>query len=150
TRETPIVAAVFTDDPVAAGLVRRLGHPGGNVTGFALFAPEMSGKRLELLRDIVPRLMRVGVLWAQQTTTHPALLRANKEAAFQLGIEPVEIEFSGPNEIENGFALIMREHVDAVVALQGIEFYRIRAQIAELGLKYRMPIITGEDGFARF
>jgi putative ABC transport system substrate-binding protein len=94
--------------------------------------------------------MRVGILWTRQSATHPALLRATNEAALQLGLERVEIEFAGPNEIENTFELIMRERVDAVVALQGLEFYRIRARIAELGLKHRMPIITGEDGFARF
>jgi putative tryptophan/tyrosine transport system substrate-binding protein len=149
TREIPIVAAAFTDDPVAAGLVDTLGHPGGNVTGISLFAPEMSRKRLELLRDIVPRLIRVGILWTRQSATHPALLRAANEAALQLGIEALEIELAGPNEIENAFELIMRERVDAVAALQGVEFYRIRARIAELGLKHRMPIITGEDGFAR-
>jgi len=149
TREIPIVAAVFTDDPVAAGLAVSLGHPGGNVTGISLFAPEMSGKRLELLRDIVPHLMRVAVLWTPQSAAHPALLRAAHQAAHELGIDLVQIEVSGPNDIENAFDLIMRERVDAVAALQGVEFYRIRARIAELGLKHRMPIITGEDGFAR-
>jgi putative tryptophan/tyrosine transport system substrate-binding protein len=149
TREIPIVAAVFTDDPVAAGLAVSLGHPGGNVTGISLFAPEMSGKRLELLRDIVPHLTRVAVLWTPQSAAHPALLRAANQAAHQLGIELVEIAVSGPNDIENAFDVIMRERVGAVAALQGVEFYRIRARIAELGLKYRMPIITGEDGFAR-
>jgi putative ABC transport system substrate-binding protein len=149
TREIPIVAAVFTDDPVAAGLAVSLGHPGGNVTGISLFAPEMSGKRLELLRDIVPHLMRVAVLWTPQSAAHPALLRAAHQAAHELGIDLVQIEVSGPNDIENAFDLIMRERVDAVAALQGVEFYRIRARIAELGLMHRMPIITGEDGFAR-
>jgi putative ABC transport system substrate-binding protein len=141
--------AVFTDDPVAAGLAVSLGHPGGNVTGISLFAPEMSGKRLELLRDILPHLTRVAVLWTRQSATHPALLRAANQAAHQLGIDLVQIEVSGPNDIENAFDLIMRERVDAVAVLQGVEFYRIRGRIAELGLKHRMPIITGEDGFAR-
>ena len=149
TREIPIVAAVFTDDPIAAGLAVSLGHPGGNVTGISLFAPEMSGKRLELLRDIVPHLTRVAVLWSRQSATHPALLRAANQAAHQLGIDLVQIEVSGPNDIGNAFDLIMRERVGAVAALQGVEFYRIRARIAELGLKHRMPTITGEDGFAR-
>ena len=143
TREIPIVAAVFTDDPVAAGLAVSLRHPGGNVTGISLFAPEMSGKRLELLRDIVPHLTRVAVLWTPQSATHPALLRAANQAAHQLGIELMEIEVSTPNDIENAFEVIMRQRVGAVAALQGVEFYRIRARIAELGLKYRMPIITG-------
>jgi hypothetical protein len=77
---------------------------------------------------------------------HPALLRAANQAAHQLGIDLVQIEVSGPNDIENAFDVIMRERVDAVAALQGVEFYRIRARIAELGLRHRMPVITGEDG----
>jgi putative tryptophan/tyrosine transport system substrate-binding protein len=149
TREIPIVVAVFTDDPVAAGLIGSLGHPGGNITGLALFAPEMSAKRLELLRDIVPRLTRVGILWTRESVTHPALLRAANQAAHQLGIDLVEIKVSDPNDIEHAFDVLMRERVGAVEALQGIEFYRIRARIAELGLKHRVPIITGEAGFAQ-
>jgi putative tryptophan/tyrosine transport system substrate-binding protein len=151
TREIPIVAAALTDDPVAVGIVSSLGQPGGNVTGLSLFAPEMSGKRLELLRNLVPRLMRVGILWSRQSASHPALLHAAKEAAHQLGIDPVEVEVAGPNDIENAFERLMRERVGAVEALQGIEFYRVRKRIAELGLKHRMPIITGEVvEFARF
>jgi putative ABC transport system substrate-binding protein len=143
------VVAAFTDDPVAAGLIGSLGHPGSNVTGLALFAPEMSAKRLELLRDIVPRLTRVGILWTRQSVTHPALLHAANEAAHQLGIDSVEIEVVNPDDLEHAFDLIMRERVGAVEVLQGIEFYRIRARIAELGLKHRVPIITGEVGFAQ-
>jgi putative ABC transport system substrate-binding protein len=149
TREIPIVAAVFTEDPVAGGLAGSLAHPGENVTGFSIFAPEMSGKRLELLRDIVPGLARVGILFTRQSASHPALLLATREPAHQLGIDLVEIEVPGPNEIENAFDRLVREHVGAVEALQGIEFYRIRARIAELGLKHRMPVITGETEFAR-
>src|SRR5262249_29829485 len=109
TREIPIVAAGFTDEPVSPGLAGNLGHPRGNVTGISLFAPEMSGKRLELLRDIVPHLTRVAVLWTPQSATHAALLRAANQAAHQLGIELVQIEVSGPNDIENAFDVIMRE-----------------------------------------
>ena len=127
--------AALTEDPVASGLVNSLGQPGGNVTGLALFAPEMNGKRLEVLRDLVPHLTRVGILWTPQSASHPALLRAAKEAAHQLGIDPVEVEVAGPNEIESAFERLMRERVGAVEALQAIEFFRIRARIAELGLK---------------
>jgi ABC-type uncharacterized transport system substrate-binding protein len=81
--------------------------------------------------------------------SHFALLHAAKEAAHQLGIDPVEVEVAGPNDIENAFERLMRERVGAVEALQAIEFYRVRARIAELGLKHRMPIITGEVEFAR-
>jgi putative tryptophan/tyrosine transport system substrate-binding protein len=149
TREIPIVVAVNDDDPVASGLVSSLGQPGGNVTGLAIFAPEMSGKRLELLRDLMPHLARVGILWTRQSASHPALLAAAKEAAHRLGIDPVEVEVASPNDIENAIERLVRERVGAVAALQGIEFYRIRARIAELGLKHRMPIVTGEVEFAR-
>jgi len=127
TREIPIVAAVFTEDPVAGGLAGSLAHPGENVTGFSIFAPEMSGKRLELLRDLVPRLTRVGILWTRQSASHPALLREAKEAAHQLGIDAVEIEVPGPNDIENAFDRLMRERVGAVAPLLGVEFFRIRS-----------------------
>ena len=149
TRESPIVTAAFTEDPVAAGLAGSLAHPGENVTGFSIFAPEMSGKRLELLRDIVPGLARVGILFTRQSASHPTLLLATREAAHQLAIDLVEIEVPGPNDIENAFDRVMRERVGAVAVLQGIEFYRIRARIAELGLKHLIPIITGEPEFAR-
>jgi putative tryptophan/tyrosine transport system substrate-binding protein len=139
TREIPIVGAVFTDDPVAAGLVGSLGQPSGNVTGLSIFAPEMSGKRLELLRDLMPHLARVGILWTRQSTSHPALLRAAKEAAHQLGIDPVEVEVAAPNDIENAFERLMRERVEAVAALQGVEFFILRERIAEFRLKHRMP-----------
>jgi len=143
----PIVAAA--EDPVAAGLASSLARPGENVTGLTLFAPEMSGKRLELLRDIVPGLTRVGILSSRQSASHPMLLQAAREAAHQLGIDSVDVEVGGPNDIESAFERLIREHVGAVEALQGIEFYRIRARIAELGLKHRIPVITGETEFAR-
>ena len=127
TREIPIVVAALTEDPVAAGLASSLAHPGGNVTGFTALAPEMSGKRLELLRDIVPGLARVGILWTRQSASHPALLREAKEAAHQLGIDAVEIEVPGPNDIENAFDRLMRERVGAVAPLLGVEFFRIRS-----------------------
>ena len=149
TREIPIVAAALTDDPVATGLVGSLGQPGGNVTGLALFAPEMSVKRLELLRNLVPNLTRVGRLWPPQSASHRSLLHATKEAAHRLGIDPVEVEVASPNDIEDAFERLMRERVGAIDVLQGIEFYRIRARIAELGLKHRIPIVTGEPEFAQ-
>lgn len=74
-KDIPIVVAVFNSDPVAAGLANSLGRPGGNLTGISILAPEMAAKRLELLREIIPGLMRVAVLWSRQDTNHAALLR---------------------------------------------------------------------------
>jgi putative ABC transport system substrate-binding protein len=147
TKDIPIVAAVFTEDPVAAGLVESLGRPGGNLTGISILAPEMSGKRLELLREIVPGLTRVAVLWSRQVPYHIALLHETDEAAQALGVVAVPIESS--EDIEDAFQRIVKEHVGAVDVLQSAQFARMRAEIAELGLKYQLPIIAGSDSFVQ-
>ena len=147
TKDIPIVAAIFIDDPVGAGLVESLRHPGGNLTGISILAPEMSGKRLELLREIVPSLTRVAVLWSRQVPSHFALLHDTDEAAHALGVALVPVESSG--DIEDAFQRIAKERVGAVDVLQAAPFARIRAEIAELGLKYQLPIIAGEDGFVQ-
>jgi putative tryptophan/tyrosine transport system substrate-binding protein len=85
TRSIPIVVAVLTVDPVTAGFVSSLGHPGGNITGLSLFAPEMSAKRLELLAGIVAGLKRVAVLWDSRVDAHHALLRETTRTANRLG-----------------------------------------------------------------
>jgi putative ABC transport system substrate-binding protein len=149
TKDIPIVAAVFTDDPVAAGLVGSLGHPGGNVTGTSFLAPEMSGKRLELLREIVPGLTRVAVLWSRHNPSHPALLHATDQAAHALGITVIRIEANAAEDIEAAFQLILQERAEAVDMLQAAQFSRIRRQIANLGLNHRLPVIAASDGFVQ-
>jgi putative ABC transport system substrate-binding protein len=146
-KDIPIVTAVFNSDPVTAGLANSLRRPGGNLTGISILAPEMAAKRLELLREIVPGLTRVAVLWSRQDTNHPALLRETDQAARHLGIAAVPVE--GSEDIEDAFQRIVMEHTDAICVLVSPQFFRIRSKIAELGLKYRLPIIGGEDGFAR-
>jgi ABC-type uncharacterized transport system substrate-binding protein len=149
TRNIPIIVAVLTVDPVTAGLVTSLGHPGGNITGLSLFAPEMSAKRLELLAGIVTGLKRVAVLWNPGIEGHPALLRETAQTASRLGISLVQVEAAGSENIEQAFQRIVKEQVEGVVVLQAAEFYHIRKSIAELGLKHHLPIIAGEDGFAQ-
>jgi putative ABC transport system substrate-binding protein len=141
TRDIPIVVAVFTQDP---GELRR---PGGNVTGLGIFSAEMSGKRLELLRELLPGLMRVAVLWSRQDPSHSLQLRETEQAARDLGLAAVPVEGSG--DIEDVFQRIIKEHADAIDVLLSPQFFRIRAEIAELGLKYRLPIIAPDDGFAQ-
>jgi len=136
-------------DPVTAGFVSSLGHPGGNITGLSLFAPEMSAKRLEILAGIVNGLKRVAVLWNSGVEAHPALLRETARTASRLGISLVPVESVGSGDIAQAFERIVKEQVEGLVVLQAAEFYRIRKSIAELGLKHRVPIIAGEDGFAQ-
>jgi putative ABC transport system substrate-binding protein len=136
-------------DPVTAGFVSSLGHPGGNITGLSLFAPEMSAKRLEILAGIVTGLKRVAVLWNSGVEAHPALLRETARTASHLGISLIQVESVGSEDIEQAFQRMVKEQVEGLVVLQAAEFYRIRKSIAELGLKHRLPIIAGEDGFAQ-
>jgi putative ABC transport system substrate-binding protein len=149
TSDIPIVAAALAQDPVAAGLAGSLGHPGGNVTGTSLLIPEMTGKRLEMLREIVPGLTLVAVLWSRRDPSQPALLSEADRAAGDLGIAVVRIGASGAEKIEEAFDLIVKEHADAVVVLQSAELFGIRGQIVELGLRHRLAVIGGEEGFAR-
>jgi putative tryptophan/tyrosine transport system substrate-binding protein len=145
-KDIPIVVAVFNSDPVATGLANSLSRPGGNLTGISILAPEMAAKRLELLREIIPGLMRVAVLWSRQDTNHLTLLRETEQAARYLGVAAVPVE--GSEDIEDTFQRIVKEHIDAIDMLVSPHFFRIRSRIAELGLKYRLPIIGGVDGFA--
>jgi putative ABC transport system substrate-binding protein len=149
TKDIPIVAAVFVDDPVASGLVNSLSQPGGNLTGTYLFAPEMSRKRLELLKEIVPGLKRVAALWSRQVPNHAVLLGDTGQAARVLGVDVISVEANSAEDIEAAFHLIAEEHVDAVVVLQAPQFGRIRRKIADFGLKYRLPVIAGEDFFVQ-
>jgi putative ABC transport system substrate-binding protein len=149
TKDIPIVAAVFTEDPIAAGLVDSLRRPGGSVTGTYLFTPEMTGKRLELLREILPGLTRLAVLWSRQVPYHTALLRETDHAARDFGIAIIQVEANTAEDIEPAFQLIVKEHADAVNVLQAPQFGRLRQQIADLGLKYRLPVVAGEDFFVQ-
>jgi putative tryptophan/tyrosine transport system substrate-binding protein len=147
TKDIPIVAAVLTLDPVATGLVASLAHPGGNLTGISLFGAEMSSKRVELLREIVPHLSRVAVLWYAHDAYHPMLLNETQQAARRFNITVVPVEVS--SGIEAALQTVLKEGASAMIALQSAEFARFREEIALLGLKHRLPIMTGEDGFAQ-
>src|SRR5206468_635804 len=143
TADVSIVAAVDV------GFATNLAHPGGNVTGLSTFAPEMTGKRLELLKEIVPGLTSVVVLWTPHNPLHPALLSEAEKAARQLGITVFPLEAGSADEIERAFEVAVKEHGGAVMALPGPEYARASKLIAELGLKHRLPTTTGEQGFAQ-
>ena len=146
TKEIPIVMAVSTD-PVAAGFVATLARPGGNVTGLSILAPELSGKRLEILREAVPRLSRVAVLWNARAPHHRQLLRETEDAGRTLGVTIIPIDTAG-RSIEAAFNASVQAGAGAVLAVQAAEYSATRQDIAALGLKYRLPTMTAEDGFA--
>jgi len=143
TRTIPIVMTNM-GDPVGTGLVASLARPGGNVTGLSLLTPELIGKQLELLKEIVPRLSRVAVLRNPTSPTHPLSLREAEVAARSLGIQLEVLEARGPDEFEMAFAAMTRKRAGALNVLGDGMFFLHRTRIAALAAKYRLPAIFAQ------
>jgi len=141
TTAIPIVFS-WHNDPVGDGLVASLARPGGNITGLASFSTELSAKRLDLLRDVVPRLFRVAVLGT--STNNPGNAQALREtelAAAALGVQLHYLDVPGPENIEAAFRKATKGQADAVAVLASPVFPAHRMQIADLALKSRLPAI---------
>jgi putative tryptophan/tyrosine transport system substrate-binding protein len=138
TSAIPIVMT-FDDDPVGSGFVTSLARPGGNITGLSTLAPEISGKQLELLKEIVPRLNRVAVIG---TSTRQGTAQVLKEIELAAGAFAIKVQYlniQNPREIETAFRAASKERADALLVLQSPVFNSQRAQIADLALKSRLP-----------
>ena len=139
TKTIPIVMAVAAD-AVGAGLVASLARPGGNVTGSTTIVQELEGKRLELLREVVPRLSRVAVLWNPANPVSPIILKQTQLAApaLRLRLEPI-VGVSGVRELEGAFATISRVRPDALILLADRFLLAERTRIVEFAAKRRLP-----------
>ncbi len=146
TKSIPIVAVDLETDPKAAGLVTSLARPGGNITGLFLDFPELSGKWLELLKEAVPKLVRVAVLW--DPATGPSFLRGTEVAARALKVQVLLLEVRRPADFAGAFRSAATERAGAVLVLGSPVFNSARKQIAELAAKHRMPAIMPFAGFA--
>ena len=140
TSTLPIVTAVVAD-PVGAGLIASLARPGGNVTGIADLDEELTGKRLELLKEIVPGLSRVAVMWKAGNPAHETALREAEVAARSSGLQLKHREVRAASEFQTAFALMTKEHVGALVLLADSMFATYRTQLVNLSAKNRMPAI---------
>lgn len=107
TRTIPIVMA-FSNDPVESGFVASLARPGSNITGLSLVSPELSGRRLELLKAVSPRISRLAVLWNPSNPSHPLLLRETETAARVLGVQLQPLEARGAAELDSAFLAMSR------------------------------------------
>src|SRR3989338_3195010 len=142
----PIVMAQ-DGDPVGSGFVASLARPGGNITGLSTLAPELSGKQLELLKEIVPRLSRVAVLG---TSTRPGTtqqLRETELAAGALGVKLQYLDVLDPKDIETAFRAASKGRAGAVLVLGGPLFTFQRTQFVELAAKSRLPAIYPSPEF---
>ena len=140
TVTTPIVMT-NEGDPVGTGYVASLARPGGNVTGLSTLAPELSGKQLELLKEIVPRLARVAVFGASTNPGNAQQLRETELAAGAYKIYLQYLDVLDPKDIEAAFRAASKGRADAVLVLGGPALSSRRTQIAELALKSRFPAI---------
>jgi ABC-type uncharacterized transport system substrate-binding protein len=146
TSTIPIVFAQ-DGDPVASGFVASLARPGGNITGLSTLAPELSGKRLELLKEVVPKLSRVAVFG---TSTTPSTAPTIKETELAAGAFKVQLQYLDvlePKDIETAFRTATKGRADAVLVLAGPVVLFQRTQIAELALKSRLPAIYPQTEF---
>jgi putative ABC transport system substrate-binding protein len=146
TSTIPIVMA-FDDDPVGSGFVASLARPGGNITGLSTLFPEMSGKQLELLKEIVPKLSHVAVLGNASQPGNPQALREINLTADAFGVQVQYLEVRGPKDIETAFREASKERADAVLVLSTTILYFNRRQVSDLAVKSRLPTIYGRPEY---
>ena len=138
TSTIPIVMT-FDDDPVGSGFVASLARPGGNITGLSTLSPEISGKQLELLKEIVPRLGRLAVIGTSTRQGTEQSLKELETAAAAFGVKLQYLDIPNSKDIESAFRAAGKGRADAVIILQSPVFNSYRAQIANLALKSRLP-----------
>jgi putative ABC transport system substrate-binding protein len=146
TNTIPIVMANDAD-PVASGVVANLARPGGNITGLSTLSPELSGKRLELLKEIVPKLSRVAVLGASTSTSSALALKETELAAGALGVKLQYLDVLGPKDIDTAFREAGKGRADAVLVLQTAVLSSQRKQIVDLAVKSRLPAIYPQTAY---
>ena len=140
TATIPIVMAQDRD-PVGNGFVASLARPGGNITGLSSLAPELSGKRLELLKEIVPKLSRVAVFGNSTGPGNAQSLKETELAAGALGVQLQYLDVRDPKDIETAFRAASKGRADAVLVLASPVFNSQRKQIVDLAVKSRLPAI---------
>jgi putative tryptophan/tyrosine transport system substrate-binding protein len=144
TKTIPIVMGTGPD-PVASGLVPSLARPGGNVTGLTLPYADFAGKRLQLLKEAVPRVTRIAVLWDQANAT--IQFRATEAAARPLGVQLQSLPVRGPADFDGAFEAARRGRVGALLLLASRVLFEHRSAIVDRALKHRLPGLF-EPGFA--
>jgi ABC-type uncharacterized transport system substrate-binding protein len=138
TGTIPIVMAII-GDPVAAGLVDSLALPGGNATGFSIIAPDLSGKRLELLKEIVPNVSSVAVMLNTGNPQSKFELKEMETAARVLGLQIQPIEISPERTLEDGFAAASKTPAQSLIVLTDPIFFSQRERIVDLATRSRLP-----------
>jgi putative ABC transport system substrate-binding protein len=141
TRKIPIVF-MFVPDPVGMKLVQSIARPGGNITGLSNFGREVAGKRLQLLKEIVPSLSRLALLINSDQPTTRVFVEVMQTAAEQLGLILQTFDARSLDEIEPAFDAMTRVGMQAVTPVQGGLFFQARAFIPKLAIARRLPMLA--------
>src|SRR6266446_501859 len=150
-KATTTIPIVMTNsaDPVSTGLVASLARPGGNVTGFSVdTGGEIIGKRLEFLKETLPNLSRLSILWNQDFASYQSRLASMREATQALGLTLVPVEAGGLDAHEQAFATMVRERAQAFVVQGDSVLVNYRGQIAEMALRNRLPAASLQREYA--
>jgi ABC-type uncharacterized transport system substrate-binding protein len=140
TTPIPIVMESLSD-VVSSGLVASLARPGGNLTGVSGFAPELNGKRLELIREILPRADRIGVLANRANPVTGSILRATESAAQRLRLTLHVLDVRQPADLARAFETMRRDRADALLLVADPMLYTERPQIVQLAARHRLPAV---------
>jgi len=146
TKSIPTVL-VNISDPVALGFVASLAKPGGNMTGLASIQTDLGGKRVELLKEILPQLSRLAVLANRDVPGYGVQMKEVEVAAQTIGLQLQVEDIRGPNDLEKAFSAITKGRAGALLGLTNPTFNILRSRIAELAVKSRLPTMYGDRAF---
>jgi putative tryptophan/tyrosine transport system substrate-binding protein len=147
TGAIPIVIPTI-GDPVAGGFVASLAKPGGNITGVTTSSPDVAGKRLQIFKEILPRVSKVGLLVDVTDLGHSATVREIETAASALNIRVgPRVDVSNPGALGDAFGAMVKESATAVFAVGGTMLYANRARLAALAVNNRLPMMCGPSAF---
>ncbi len=146
TTTIPIVMMTIAD-PVGSGLVASLARPGGNITGLAVLRPELVGKQLEFLKDVLPTVSRVAVLWNPTNPVAALVVQAADVAAQALGVQLHLVEARGPDAFDSAFAAMTSAHAGALLVVGDPMFVQHRSRLAELAATSRLPTMYDQRRF---
>ncbi len=130
---------VAVGDPVGTGIVASLNRPGGNITGLTSISPELEGKRIELLREVIPKLSHIAVLWNPKNAFHAIENKEVETAAAALRMKVLYLGIEAQEQIGNAFAQILKERPGALLVLADRVFLHNRALIMDFAAKHRLP-----------
>jgi putative ABC transport system substrate-binding protein len=147
TSTIPIVMTA-AGDPLGSGLVNSLARPGGNVTGVSLMAPDLGGKRLELLEAVLPRLARVAVLWNAANPYSALVFKETEAAGRTLGIKVQSFEVRSPDDFDGAFEAVRGQRPDALITVEDPLTVNHRKRIADFAVGQQLPSLHGVREFA--